>query len=185
MGGKIRQFGNVVLEVNKTARIELNANISLGHNLCEGSHAETYLRMHNDARLIVDNDFKVFYGASIEIFNGAVLKLGGGYINTGCVIACANFIAIGEGTAIARGVFIYDSDHHSILDENDQQMNASAPVIIGKHVWIGAGAIILKGVSIGDGAIIAAGAVVSRDIPARCLAAGSPARVIKKHVKWR
>lgn len=185
MGGTIHQFGHVVFEVDETATVELNANLDLGHNLCKGSYAETYLKMHSNARLILDGYFKVFYGASIEIFKGAVLKLGGGYINTGCVIACANHITIGEGAAIARGVFIYDSDHHEILDEYDKQINASAPVIIGRHVWIGAGAIILKGVSIGDGAVIAAGAVVTRDVPARCLAAGNPAKVIKKDVKWR
>jgi len=185
MGGTIHQAGNVILDINETATIELNADISLGHNLRERSHAETYLKMHRDARLIVDGYFKAFYGSNIEIFKGAVLKLEGGYMNTGCTIACANHITIGEGAAIARGVFIYDSDHHKMLDEQGKQTNASAPVIIGKHVWIGVGSIILKGVSIGDGAIIAAGAVVTRNVPARCLAAGNPARVIKKNVEWR
>lgn len=43
---------------------------------------------------------------------------------------------------------------------------------------------ILKGVSVGDGAIIAADAVVTRDVPAGCLAAGVPAKVIRKNVEW-
>lgn len=58
------------------------------------------------------------------------------------------------------------------------------PVEIGNNVWIGVGATILKGVTIGDGAIIAAGSVVTKDIPARCLAAGVPAKVIKTDVEW-
>jgi acetyltransferase-like isoleucine patch superfamily enzyme len=47
------------------------------------------------------------------------------------------------------------------------------------------GATILKGVTIGDGAIVSAGAVVTRDVPARCLAAGVPASIIKRDVLWR
>lgn len=53
-------------------------------------------------------------------------------------------------------------------------------VVIGNDVWIGHDAIILSGVSIGDGAIIGAGAVVTRDVPPYTMAAGNPARPIKK-----
>lgn len=57
---------------------------------------------------------------------------------------------------------------------------ASAPVIIGDDVFIGARAIILKGVTIGDGAVIGAGSVVTKSIPPRVIAAGNPARIIKE-----
>jgi acetyltransferase-like isoleucine patch superfamily enzyme len=58
------------------------------------------------------------------------------------------------------------------------------PVHIGNKVWIGANVTILKGVSIGDGSVIAAGSVVTRSIPANCLAGGIPAKVIKENVAW-
>ena len=45
-------------------------------------------------------------------------------------------------------------------------------------------AIILKGVTIGDGAIIAAGAVVTKDVPAKCVVAGNPAKVVRENVIW-
>jgi acetyltransferase-like isoleucine patch superfamily enzyme len=54
----------------------------------------------------------------------------------------------------------------------------------GNHVWIGMRAMILKGVTIGDGAVVAAGAVVTRDVPARALVGGVPARVLRNDVEW-
>ena len=55
-----------------------------------------------------------------------------------------------------------------------------AAVKLGKNVWVGAHATILPGVTVGDNAVIAAGAVVTKDVPAYCVAAGVPARVIKQ-----
>ena len=53
-------------------------------------------------------------------------------------------------------------------------------IVVGNDVWIGYEAVILAGVTIGDGAIIAANSVVTRDIPAYCVAGGNPCRVIRR-----
>ena len=53
---------------------------------------------------------------------------------------------------------------------------------IGKDCFIGARSMILPGVRVGDGAIVAAGAIVTKDVPARCLVAGNPARIIKRDI---
>ncbi len=55
----------------------------------------------------------------------------------------------------------------------------SKPVELGKHVIVGAGAVILPGVSIGAGSAISALALVNRDIPSGVIAAGTPCRTIK------
>lgn len=57
-------------------------------------------------------------------------------------------------------------------------------VMIGDHVWIGENCMILKGVSIGAGSVIAAGSLVTKDIPARSLAMGRPAKVVRENIEW-
>ncbi|QNK42458.1 transferase [Caproicibacter fermentans] len=59
------------------------------------------------------------------------------------------------------------------------------PIRIGSHVLIGTHATILKGAVIGDHSVIAANAVVTGEIPAHCLAAGIPARVIRENINWK
>ena len=54
------------------------------------------------------------------------------------------------------------------------------PIRIGDGSWICSSATICGGVTIGKNCIVAAGAVVNRDIPDNCIAAGVPARVLRK-----
>lgn len=56
----------------------------------------------------------------------------------------------------------------------------TAPVRIGRNVWVGARCTITAGASIGDHSVIGANSVVTGAIPAQCLAAGVPARVIRR-----
>lgn len=84
-------------------------------------------------------------------------------------------VEIGEDTLISWDCVIMDRDYH----DPDGVKEVTAPVHIGRHVWIGCRVIILKGVTIGDNAVIGAGSVVTRDVPAGMLAAGNPARVIR------
>ena len=54
------------------------------------------------------------------------------------------------------------------------------PIHIEKNVWLGANVTVLPGVTISEGSIIAAGAVVTKDVPVNMIAAGVPAKVIRK-----
>lgn len=103
-------------------------------------------------------------------------------------IAAAVHVSIGDNTLIASRVFISDHNHGrfdgcALEDGPDtppaQRPLHAKPVHIGKNVWIGESVCVLPGVTVGDGAVIGAGSVVTRDIPARCVAAGNPARVIR------
>ena len=92
--------------------------------------------------------------------NGQLVLADRVFLNRGCMVVAHEAITIAEGTTIGPGTYIYDHDH------DGKGGYVTAPVTIGKNVWIGAGCIILKGVTIGDGAIIAAGSLVAKDVPA-------------------
>ena len=53
-------------------------------------------------------------------------------------------------------------------------------IVIGEDCWLGGNVIVLPGVTIGKGSTIGAGSVVTKDVPDYCVAAGNPARVLKK-----
>ena len=96
------------------------------------------------------------------------------------VLCALKSIRIGEGTIFGAGALVLDNDFHSPADHwrwTECSAASARAVTIGRGVFIGSRAIILKGVTIGDRAIVGAGAVVTRDVPARHLAAGNPAQV--------
>ena len=184
-GGKIYIYNKSVIDIHNTSRINLYDDFYINSNHFKDSKAEGYIRMQENSTLNVNGCFKLFYGSTIQVFKNACLTLGKGYINSNSVIACCNKITIGDGAALARGVYIYDGDHHSIIDANDEVMNRSSPIVIGNNVWIGVGAIILKGANIGEGSIIGAGSVVNKNVPPNCMVAGNPAKVMKENIKWK
>jgi acetyltransferase-like isoleucine patch superfamily enzyme len=98
---------------------------------------------------------------------------------SGTAVCAARRIEIGEGTFVGADAMIFDNDFHSPVGEwcwGEAATDNPKPVVIGRGVFIGARAIILKGVTIGDRAIVGAGAVVTRNVPARHIAVGNPAR---------
>lgn len=168
--------------MGKNSKIKCLGKLTIGVKEHPKSKQETRIALQNDAQLCVNNNFRVGSGTDIRVFNNAKLTLGSGYINGFSQIVCAKNIEIGNDVAIAREVVIRDTDAHDILDGKHQKVK---PVKIGNHVWIGAKAMIMKGVTIGDGAIIAAGAIVTKDVPEKCIVAGIPAKIIKENVTWR
>ena len=170
------------LEISPGARLKLNGTLVLGWKQFRKSKLETRLLIDADSTLEVNGRFTVYAGADIRVLKGGELTLNDGYFNDSVQLSCVKKITIGKDCAIAREVIIRDTDAHQLAGGEHQ---ALAEIRIGDRVWIGTRAIILKGVTIGDGAVIAAGAVVTKDIPPRSLAAGVPARVIRENVEWR
>lgn len=100
------------------------------------------------------------------------------YINYGTNISATKSVRIGNKCAIGQYCIIMDNDYHRVGDLD--RMGDPHPVVIGDRVWLGARVIVLPGSTIGDGSVIGANSVVKGDIPAGVIAAGMPARVIRR-----
>ena len=100
------------------------------------------------------------------------------FINYGTSITAYQHVKIGRHCLLGHHVRILDKNEHGIKERSVAP--PAAPVVIEDNVWIGSHSIILTGVCIGRNSAIGAGSVVTRDIPANCLAVGNPARVLRQ-----
>jgi len=120
----------------------------------------------------------------IRTISGAEVVLGDRVGLNGTSITSRLKVTIGSGTIIAANVVIVDSDFHKQWPADARWTSDGSaddePVAIGENVWIGMGTIVLKGAVIGDNSIIGAGSVVTGPIPGNVVAAGVPARVIRR-----
>ncbi len=104
---------------------------------------------------------------------------------SGGSICAAKSIRIGRECLFGADVMVADSDFHSIKSEgrrfntDEDSINVS-PVVVGDNVFVGSRSVILKGVNIGENSVIGAGSVVIKDVASDAIAAGCPARHIKK-----
>ncbi|MCQ1948746.1 sugar O-acetyltransferase [Arthrobacter sp. zg-Y859] len=99
------------------------------------------------------------------------------FINAGCRFQDQGGIRIGDDCLIGHNV-VLATLNHDLSPAHRADMHP-APVTLGRNVWLGSNVTVLPGVTIGDDSVVAAGAVVTKDVPARSLAVGSPARVIR------
>ncbi len=112
---------------------------------------------------------------------GAKIIIGKGSGFSGTVISAAESIEIGSNVLCGANVTITDTDWHNLdLSPENRKPAPTAPVIIGSNVWLGMNVTILKGVTIGSNTIISANSTVTQNIPDNVIAAGLPAKVIKK-----
>lgn len=95
-------------------------------------------------------------------------------------------IVIGNDCLIASEVVISASDMHTIFEvSTGRRVNQAEDITIGRHVWLAANVSVMKGVNIGENSVVGANSLVTKDIPSHCVAAGSPAKVIKTGTNWR
>jgi len=119
---------------------------------------------------------------NIYIGGNGILEIGENTtINNYCMIACTYHVKIGSNIMFGPFVYILDVDHEFKNKELPiyKQGYNSDKVIIEDDVWIGTNCIITKGVTIHKGSIIAANSVVTKDVDAYSIYAGSPAKFIK------
>lgn len=145
---------------------------------------------------ITINDRARIYGSIAVCQDGKVNIDKFVHFGPGSKICCVNEVSIGAYTGIGPNVSIIDSNYHPVSPHDRKIMRQTPagayerqwihsdnkPIVIGENVWVGENVRICKGVTIGDNAVIAACSVVTKDVPANCIAAGNPAKIVKTDI---
>lgn len=124
--------------------------------------------------------------ACINVSERASLQIGNNCGMSSPTIWVRKSVKIGNNVNFGGGCILFDTDAHSLNylhrrdGITDMANRVDKEIVIDDDVLIGANTIILKGVHIGARSVIGAGSVVTKDIPADSIAAGNPAKVIKK-----
>ena len=124
-------------------------------------------------------------GAHSGVYDGTFFELGpagsvsiGEYCSiVGAIIATDADVRIGDRCLIAHDVVIADTEFSAPLIATSGRSRGAS---LGDDVWVGTAVSIIGPVSIGDGSIIAAGSVVTSDVPSGVVAAGQPARTVRR-----
>lgn len=139
--------------------------------------------------LVIKGKANIGRGSKISIGKEATLTLGSNFQITGnSEIICQKEITFGEDCLLSWDILMMDTDFHQIFNENDEKVNASKPITIGNHVWIGCRNTILKGVRIADNNIISANSTITRSVAEEnCVIGGHGQNtgIIKRGIKWK
>ena len=181
----IRVLNRSNIKIAPTATIEMSERSSFEINRQDyiKTHERGTLYMGDNATLKINGRFTMHGHSSIMLHKGASLEIGDNTYLNGGSIECSAKTVIGSDCAIANGVRIMDNSWHAVSSP-DSMSDVIKDVHIGNKVWLAENCIILPGVTIGEGAIVAAGAIITKDVPAKCMVAGVPAKVIKENVEW-
>ena len=128
---------------------------------------------HSDDDTFINQPFYCDYGKHIRVGKRF-------FANFCLTVLDEALVTFGDDCFVGPNVSIYTACHSTDPVERNSRKEWAKPVSIGNNVWLGGNVTILPGVTIGDNCTIGAGSVVTRDIPSDSVAAGNPARVIKK-----
>ena len=123
-------------------------------------------------------------GVWITAPGSARVRIGAGsFLNMGVMVASQELVEIGEHCMLANGCFVSDADHRfddAELPVTWQGFRSKGPTRIGDNCWLGANVVVTSGVSIGERCVVGANSVVTGDVEPFSIAAGAPARVIRR-----
>ena len=112
------------------------------------------------------------------------VRIGSGtFLNMNVMVAAQNLVEIGDHCMFANGCFVTDANHRFddlSMPVTWQGFTSKGPTRVGDNVWCGAHVVITSGVTIGERCVIGANSVVTADIPPYSIAAGAPARVLRR-----
>lgn len=157
----------------------LAANVS---NMDYSVQCDGYVRVNGTGNISLGKRCRLGRDTELSAIEKGRIHLGDDTrLNQGCTIVSYSEVSIGDFTIIGEYVSIRDANHGMERDKPMRyQKHTSQSIRIGRDVWIGRGCCILPGVTIGEGSVIGANSVINKDIPPYSIAAGVPAKIIRK-----
>lgn len=153
-----------------------------------------------NSRITMGDGGQVSIGKTRRMINTVIDLSGQGQgkkltIGTGTTIEGARFamagggprvVSIGKDCMLSSGITFRPSDGHAIFDlDTGRVINHAKPIIIGNHVWVGAGVTFVKGSRVSDNTIVGTGSLVSRSFEQQHIAiAGNPAAIVRANIGW-
>ena len=176
----------LVLAYGMKIRIDKSAQVLLpdsGRVIFRGKGS---WRMNAGSTIVFKGITRIDSGIRIFVNEKSSLILGNRFMTNGtCVFNVGKKMVFGDNVLFSDNSLIYDTDYHSIYDENGSVINYNRDVIVGNNVWFGNRTIILKGTTIGDNVVIGSGSVISgKLLESNAIYAGVPAKLIKKGITW-
>lgn len=183
---KIIPYKGAVINLGRDSRILLKGkNLEIGVNRLRGSRTETLIRLERGGILELNNGAQLTYGTTIEVKENAHIMSSHFFMNVGSAMVCAKKITIGDDVWMGRGVIIYDSDFHRLLNEKHEIRNYPEEVVIDNHVWLTNQIMVQKGVHIEEGSVIAPYSLIRNDIPPHSMVVnGSMPKTVKDDILW-
>ncbi len=135
-------------------------------------------RLQIGAGTLLEPDVWITAPGSAHVRIGA-----GSFLNKGVMIAAHELVEIGDHCMLANGCFVSDASHRFDDPERPvtwQGFHSKGPTRIGDNCWLGANVVVTSGVSIGERCVIGANSVVTGDIEPFSIAAGAPARTLRR-----
>jgi acetyltransferase-like isoleucine patch superfamily enzyme len=138
----------------------------------------------DEGRLAIGEGTLLEPGCWLTLAPDARITIGEGcFLNRNTMLAALDRIEIGDHTMFANNCFIGDAEHR--FDDPDtpvtwQGFTSDGPVRIGSNCWFGVNCVVTSDVTVGDRCVIGANSVVTEDLPPGVIAAGAPARVVKR-----
>jgi len=131
--------------------------------------------------------FSIGKYSTVEDFATINNGVGAVYIGDNSRIGIGNVVigpvSVGNNVILAQNIVMSGLNHNytNVNIPIYQQGETVATITIEDDCWIGANAVITAGVTIGKHSVIAGGAVVTKSVPPYCVAAGNPAKIIRRY----
>ncbi|MHB1808024.1 MAG: acyltransferase [Solirubrobacteraceae bacterium] len=142
------------------------------------------LQALRQGRLSIGADTLLEPGVWLTAPGDARIEIGSGvFLNLGVMVAAQQLVQIGDHCMLANGCFVSDASHR--YDDPElpitwQGFQSKGPTRIGANCWLGANVVVAGGVSIGERCVIGANSVVTKDVEPFTVAAGAPARPLRR-----